>query len=219
MADPFAGFERGYRIGSTRRKPFQGVLESFKTKREEESKLRTGLELDQMINPKEQAGLELTKAKTAESVARTSRISSPQTVFSPSRQIAKDKRTQSLFDQLETNAIKKDMISKALESLPKVPQGFSGKWQVKAMKQVDPTNPILGDWQNIKSVLTDAQLMNVAKTKGAISDREMELFAQAAANDDTMSIARMKPVIERLSNFLEAQDSSAINSYRKILCF
>jgi hypothetical protein len=80
----------------------------------------------------------------------------------------------------------------------------------------DPNNPMLGKWQVIKGVLTDAQLMNTAKTKGAISDKEMALFATAAANDDIASLPRMLPVFDKLMAFMDAEEKAKKESFKKI---
>lgn len=132
------------------------------------------------------------------------------------RQNQKDKRTEDLITTIETNNVKREMLSKAQKSLSKIPTGLLGSIKVKMLNSYDPNNPLLGDWQNVKAVLTDAQLMNTAKTKGAISDREMELFSKAAANDDVQSIARIKPVLEKLSKFMDAEEHSKMNSFKKI---
>lgn len=135
---------------------------------------------------------------------------------SASRLNAKDKRTEELFGMFETNSVKRDMIDKAKTSLPNVPQGLIGKGQMWWMKNFDPNNATLTDWQNVKAVLTDAQLMKTAMTKGAISDKEMGLLGQAAANDDVQSVARMKPVIDRLSSFLDADEDAALGGYKRM---
>lgn len=136
--------------------------------------------------------------------------------LSPMQQMRKDKRMEDLITSKEINAVKLRNIQKAREVLPKVPKGLFGGLQVGWMKAVDPDNPILTDWQRIKMIGTDAQLLNTALTKGAISDREMDLFAKAAANDDMVSMARLTPVLEKLENFIAAEESAKRKSYQSI---
>jgi hypothetical protein len=135
--------------------------------------------------------------------------------LTPGRQMAKDKMTQKIFETVEGNKPKFGAIEAAEKSLPKVPQGFIGGLKVKWMQNFDPQNPTLTDWQKLKTVLTDAQLMNTAKTKGAISDQEMKLFAKAAANDDIMSVARMTPAIQRVKAALSAEQEGMFGGFKK----
>lgn len=169
------------------------------------------VQMDKILNPDKYA-TSLDKAKEA---AYLSKAGSGQQL-TPARQMQKDKRTESIFSQLEGNAVKRQQLASAEEVLPKIPTGLGGRLKVMGAKMFNPNDPMLGDWQKLKSVLTDAQLLNTAKTKGAISDREMALFAEAAANDDIVSIERVKPVIEKLKAFLDADESAALGSYRKI---
>jgi len=145
-----------------------------------------------------------------------SRTGFGQQTLTPARQAVKDKKITELFGQFETNKVKRGMIDDAEKALPNVPQGFGGKLRVMGAKMFNPNDPILGDWQKLKSVLTDAQLMNTAKTKGAISDQEMKLFAQAAANDDLVSLERVRPIIAKLKGFLEADENAAVGSFKRV---
>ncbi len=83
-------------------------------------------------------------------------------------------------------------------------------------KFTDPNNPLFRDWQKVKMVLTDAQLMYTAKTKGAISDREMELFSKAAANDDIALKPAIIPVLNKMRKFLEAENRTKVRTYQKL---
>lgn len=156
------------------------------------------------VDPLDQAKIDYYRAKTGMGPSLT-----------PGQRLAKDRATTDIFSTVEGNRVKRDALGKAKTSLPKVPQGFMGKVQLMGMRAFDPSNPVLTDWQNLKSVLTDAQLMNTAKTKGAISDREMELFAKAAANDDLVSISRMTPVLDRLGAFLNSEEAAKFGAYEK----
>jgi hypothetical protein len=132
------------------------------------------------------------------------------------QRLAKDKATTAIFSMMENNKVKKDQLTEAEGLIDNVPQGLPGKVQLEAMKMFDPKNPALGDWQKIKAVATDAQLMNTAKTKGAISDKEMELFATAAGNDDLMSAPRLKPILKKLRNFIDAEEKSSMQAFKKL---
>jgi hypothetical protein len=132
------------------------------------------------------------------------------------QRLAKDKATTAIFSMMENNKVKKDQLTEAEGLIDNVPQGLPGKVQLEAMKMFDPKNPALGDWQKIKAVATDAQLMNTAKTKGAISDQEMELFATAAGNDDLMSAPRLKPILKKLRNFIDAEEKSSMQAFKKL---
>ena len=129
---------------------------------------------------------------------------------------AKNKRTEELYATFENNKVNRDMIANAEDSLSRLQGGIVGKVKMDLMKNLDPNNPLLQDWQNVKMVLTDAQLLNTAKTKGAISDPEMELFAKAAANDDLTSIPRIIPVLNKLKEFLDAEEQMQVNTFKRL---
>jgi len=135
---------------------------------------------------------------------------------SPMYQENKAKRIEDITNTLEQNKIKKEMIIQAQTATDKIPTGLGGKMAMWWNKMFDPENPTMGEWQKVKMVLTDAQLMNTANTKGAISDREMELFSKAAANDDIASISAMKPVFNKLIKFINAEEQGKIKSFKNI---
>lgn len=134
---------------------------------------------------------------------------------SPFYQNAKAKRTEDLINTIETNKVKRDMIQQARDATKNIDTGWIGRLSMWWKRGADPDNPMLEEWQKIKMVLTDAQLMNTAKTKGAISDKEMALFSKAAANDDIASIAAMKPVFNKLVRFIDTEDKTKIESYKR----
>jgi hypothetical protein len=139
----------------------------------------------------------------------------PSTELTGGQKLAKDKATNEIFTTLEDNKVKRQLIKQAQQSSEKIRGGLFGKLQKNWMGQFDPNNPLLGDWQNIKMVLTDATLMNTAKTKGAISDMEMLEFMKAAANDDVASFMRMKPVFEKLLMVLDADEKAKVGAYKQ----
>lgn len=136
--------------------------------------------------------------------------------LSPYLQKAKDTRTEKLITTLEENSVKRSMLNDANEALNNIDSGIYGKVRKGMLKNLSPDNPMLGDWQKIKMVLTDAQLLNTAKTKGAISDREMELFADAAANNDLVSSPAVRVVFNKLVKFIDADENAQVKSYERL---
>ena len=206
----------GFKTGRDAAKS-SGILDVFGAS-EEERKFQRQLQLETHKanlkgNAQGTSGLDKAKIGYYDSMRKKNKSMSEGTYMSPTMLRDKAKSIKEIHGIIETNKIKREQVASAKESLSRVPTGRIGSFQIGMMKQFDPNNPVLGDWQNLKSVLTDAQLMFTAKTKGAISDREMDLFAQAASNDDLASIPRMRPALDRLERFLEAEENSAISAY------
>jgi hypothetical protein len=128
----------------------------------------------------------------------------------------RNKRLETLIDTIETGNISRANIADAYQAAQKIQGGMFGKLGRQWSRNFNPNDPALQDWQKVKMVLTDAQLLNTAKTKGAISDQEMRLFANAAANDDTASIQAMMPVFRKLMNFLNAEEDFRVKTYKKL---
>lgn len=135
--------------------------------------------------------------------------------LTPGQRMAKDKATADIFETVETNKVKRFGISEAKDAMKRVPQGVVGAIRYGFNKHFDPNDPMLGDFQKIRMIGTDAQLMHTAKTKGAISDKEMALFATAAANDDFISVERLKPVLEKLERFIAAEEAGKLGAYER----
>lgn len=135
---------------------------------------------------------------------------------SPYLQMRQDKRIEDIITTIETNKPRKLMISEAEDATKRITSGIYGKVERGWTKNLAPDSPALGDYQKIKMVLLDAQLANVAFTKGAISDAEMKLFGEASANDELMSDPRMQVVFTKLNRFLKAQEKAKVSSYNKI---
>lgn len=138
----------------------------------------------------------------------------PADKLTPSQELAKDKSTKEIFETVENNKVQREGTLKAKESLKKIPTGLKGKIKVGLMKMFDAENPTLQDWQNVKSALTQAQLQYTQNTKGAVSDKEMALFAQAVANDDLASVARMTPQIDKLLKSLDASENAKFGAFK-----
>jgi len=135
---------------------------------------------------------------------------------SPTLQRSKDERLAKFIEVSETKKLKIDAINQAEAALDQIPTGLIGKNIIKYKETFDPNDPVLASWQRIKMVLTDAQLMNSEKTKGAISDKEQELFAEAAANDKIPSPQKMKEVFGRLKNYLNSEEKIAATTYQRL---
>lgn len=156
------------------------------------------------VSPLDQAKIDAYKSKMG-----------AQNNLTPGQKVAKDKATNAIFSTVEGNVPKRRSLAQAQETLPKIPQGFGGKIKIGLMKNFDPQNPILGDWQNLKSVLTDSQFLKSAMLKGAISDFEQKSLADAAANDDLISISRMGTALKKLGEYMDAEESALKGAYKQ----
>lgn len=134
---------------------------------------------------------------------------------SASLQARQQKATEDLLTTMEINKVKKSMIVDAEDATKRLTSGVYGRLQRGWSKNLQPDDPALADYQKVKMVLLDAQLANVAFTKGAISDAEMKLFGEASANDELMSSPRMQVVFNKLNNFMKAQEKSKLDSYKR----
>lgn len=135
---------------------------------------------------------------------------------SPSLKVRQDKRTEDLLTTVENNKLYRTTLNDAMKAAENISSGIYGKLERGWQKNLDPENPALTDWQIIKMALLDEQLSNVIKTKGAISNYEMQGFQEAVANDDITSLARIRPVINRAIKRLAIEEDSKIKSYKKI---
>lgn len=170
---------------------------------------------------KKQADIKRSEAATKKDTAYANKANKQAsgTILSPSLQKAKDDRVSNLIKMSEENPIRLNQLDDAenfLKDLPKLLQGRGGAISFKALQEADPTNPLLSQWQNLKSILTEAQLDYVAKTKGAVSDREMALFGTAVANDDLISVARMTPQLKKMRSKILSDQNAGIRTYKQI---
>lgn len=140
---------------------------------------------------------------------------SPDAALTAGQKTAKDKMTNEIFETVEINNQKRKLIDEAESVLPNLPTGLIGSWEMKFKDISGKPDKKLEDWQKVKAVLTDAQLLNTAKTKGAISDKEMDLFAQAAANGSIQSVSKITPVLKKLRGFIDAQEKAMKGAYKK----
>ena len=127
----------------------------------------------------------------------------------------KPKKTEELYTTIEDYNNVRDNFAKAHEALDRISSGLYGKVQNLTLKNIDPNNPLNADWQLIKSILTDQQLTKTAQTKGAISDREMALFADAVGNDSVISAPRVKAALELAFTKMKANETALLNSYKR----
>jgi len=127
----------------------------------------------------------------------------------------KKKKQIEFSESYSVNNANLKFIEEAMPLLNNLPTGLGGKIKIEWMKNFDPNNQILGDWQRVKSILTDTTLLQSMKTKGAISDKEMEEFKKSAANDDLISISRIKSAFDRYKKILDAENEGKIDGYFK----
>lgn len=134
---------------------------------------------------------------------------------------AKDKATNDIFSTHEINKVQRGTIDKAMTGADTVPSGRFGRFRVSMAKQYPSTKKLFGvtdqnitDAQELKMALTQGTLAETAHTKGAISDSEMGLFREAAANDDFNSPA-IQPVLQKMKAFLDADEAGKYGAYQK----
>lgn len=151
------------------------------------------------------------KTKLFDAIAETSKAPK----MSASRENAKTKSTLDVLSTIETANVRRNAIDTAMKSAERIDSGVYGQAKRGFLKAVGADSPALEDWQNIKMVLTDGQLLYTAKTKGAISDKEMELFAKAAANDDVASVRQIMPVLRKILRELNADETAKVNAYKR----
>lgn len=136
--------------------------------------------------------------------------------MSPIRLNAKDKRTEEIITSFNVDNDLKSRIYRAEGVLNQLPGGLVGSGEIQVKRLLDKGAMTLSQWQGIKSLLTDATLNYVKDTKGSISDREMELFLQAAANDKIYNPSRIGVVLSDLRNRVIAKEKGRLDSYKKI---
>lgn len=134
---------------------------------------------------------------------------------SPLVSLRKEKSINSIYDTVSNANLNIDRIDSGIKSIENIPQGLPGMIKLGWMKAFDTKNPTLSDWQNMKSLLTDAQLQKTAKTSGSISDFEMKEFAKSVANDDLASVARQTNVLNAFRKAIISEQESKLNQFRR----
>lgn len=134
---------------------------------------------------------------------------------SPFRANAKDKRTEKLLETVNQNAVQRDMVSAARESVKRLNSGVYGKVTRGFEKRLSPDSPGLADYQTVKSVLTDAQLRESMVLKGAISDTENKWLADASANDDLLSSPRAGVIFDKMLKKMDAEENAQLQTYKR----
>lgn len=208
-------FEMGNKIGENTKSPLsyagENVLDSFK-KREtsdyELEKLKSVEDYKRNLAP-----TALEQSQINENEAQAFKARNPNEM-SASRLNQKDKRTTELFQQLERNKTRKASIARAKTALPTIPTGIGGQINIKTQKFLGTKDPMLAEWQNLKSLLTDSTLLQTANTKGAISDQEMALFKEAAANDKVSNEPMMQEALDHLYRYIDTEEQALVNSYK-----
>lgn len=133
----------------------------------------------------------------------------------PSIRLRKIKDTSELNEMAKQTKLTQQYVGEALDSLNRIPTGRAGMMKVRLLMEADPNNPLLADWQKIKSILSKIQLGQLQFTKGAISDNEMEFFGTAVANDDLTSAPRIKVILDRAMRETQADLITKNKSYRE----
>lgn len=187
------------------------LMDSFKKKKDTDYELEKiqGMEVFKRGLPP----TALEQSQINENIAQTDRLMNPNEM-SVSRLNQKDKRTTELFQQIERNKTRKEAIQRAKTTLPNIPTGIGGQIELKAKSFFGSKDPMLKDWQNLKSLLTDSTLMQTANTKGAISDQEMALFKEAAANDKISNTPMMQEALDHLYKYIDTEERALVNSYK-----
>lgn len=150
-----------------------------------------------------------------EQLAELARVSNEKAAEeTPTEKRARVKDLNEATTTLTSNQSSRQKIADVLGRIDNVPSGRFGAMNIDWMKNFDPNNPKLSDWQAIKSVLTDTTLLKSMQTKGAISDSEMTEFRKAAANDDLISPARIKEALSDYVRKLDAEDEGLSRAYK-----
>ena len=132
-----------------------------------------------------------------------------------SRQIYKDKKTSEIFDTFEKNKVRFDQAKNVEGLLSSLPKGLTGKAFTNYLKNLEPDDPRLGAWQDLKNWLADEQLSFVAKTKGAVSDVEMKFFREAVGNDDLVSAPRFKVILNKFVSGMQADQRAKVGAFKQ----
>jgi len=187
------------------------LMDSFKKKQDTDYELNKlqGLEVFKRNLPP----TPLEQSQIEENQASAFKARNPNEM-SASRLNQKDKRTTELFQQMERNKTRKAAIQRAKTALPTIPTGIGGQITMKAKSSFGSKDPMLKEWQNLKSLLTDSTLLQTANTKGAISDQEMALFREAAANDKVSNEPMMQEALDHLYKYIDTEEQALVNSYR-----
>ncbi len=158
---------------------------------------------------------DLKSQKAALEVQKLQKEISGEQVLTATERNYKRKQQKDFSEAFAQNNSNRKFIKEATPLIDNLPSGLPGRIKLGFMKQFNANSPVLGDWQKIKSILTDTTLLQSMKTKGAISDREMDEFKQAAANDNLISKSRIKAAFERYKQILDAEDTGKIDAYYK----
>ena len=105
-------------------------------------------------------------------------------------------------------------LNNAMGAIDKVDFGVAGKVDRAVKGAFGSKDPMLAEWQKLKTVLTKLQLEYTGKTKGAISNAEMALFRDAVANDDMASMPAVKQALEAALERISILKSKEIDSLK-----
>lgn len=210
--DPFRGFQAASSIASKVTDPREEERKSQRELQTYEQKKAIDARYGTKAAP---TALDEARAKKYTSDAAMTEAKLAGTYRGPTMMRDMNKATSEIYNVIGQNKVKRNQITKGREALTKLPTGPLGAANIKFKNWTNSKDPILKDWQNLKSVLTDAQLMYTAQTKGAISDEEMELFRKAVANDEIVSPPKMEAALDKLLAHIEAEDNAKIISFKQ----
>lgn len=125
---------------------------------------------------------------------------------------SKQKALSESVSSLEQNKSLEKEIMGALDSVDKIKFGLEGSIGRGIGRLTGSKDPSLAEWQKLKAVLTNQQLMYTALTKGAISNAEMTLFANAVANNDLSSMPEVKQALTTALDKLKAINAAETKS-------
>ena len=127
----------------------------------------------------------------------------------------KKKQQKEFVEEYAENNTNLNFINETEPLIQTLPVGLVGKVKTEWMKNFDANNPILGNWQKVKSILTGTTVLQSLKLKGAISDREFEEFKKSVANDDLSSIPRIQSAFDRYRKIIESDNKAKVDAYYK----
>ena len=132
---------------------------------------------------------------------------------SSTERIFKRKELDELAAEAENTRQQSGLVENAIPAIQNIDRGFVANAKRSWNKFFGQDNPDLADWQSLKSILTGIQLDMSDRTKGAISDREMETFQKAVANDDFATAMQQTKVLNAYYNKIHGRLDSKMSAY------
>jgi hypothetical protein len=124
-------------------------------------------------------------------------------------------KTEEIYKTVEENKYIRQNLDNVEKALEKVDPSWMGTVKEKYLQVRDPNNPLLADFQLIRTFATDETLLQSMKLKGAISDREIQMLKDAAAGSKIATRPQLKAIIEKARRNIEQSESAKIKSFKK----